>query len=139
VGLPWRLFVANPTGEPADDGVFINPELFEPSRVGESAEEGCLSLPGIKGQVRRPVSIGIRALDLDGVPFERTAEGLEARIWQHEFDHLNGVLIIDKMTQIDRRAAQKTLRQWEKEFEAAQDKSPTFRLGSASRPSKAKG
>lgn len=113
VGLPWRLFVANATGEPADDHVYINPVLSEPSRKLEDYEEGCLSLPGINGHIRRPLGISIEALDLQGQLVRRSAEGLEARIWQHETDHLDGVLILDRMTPLDRMAVQQALRDLE--------------------------
>jgi peptide deformylase len=113
VGLPWRLFVANPTGEPADDRVYINPVLSQPSRKLEDYEEGCLSLPGINGHIRRPIGITIEALDLQGQPVCRSAEGLEARVWQHETDHLDGVLILDRMPPMDRMASQNALRELE--------------------------
>lgn len=113
VGLPWRLFVANPTGEPENDLVFINPTLSHPSRESEDREEGCLSLPNVNGQIRRPVAVTITAQDLAGKTFTLEGTGLPARIWQHEYDHLDGVLIIDKMTRIDRLANRDALRQLE--------------------------
>lgn len=102
VGLSWRLFVACPTGKPEDDRVFINPRLSAPSDELEEMEEGCLSLPEINAVVTRPASITIEATDLDGNPFTLTEEGLPARVWQHEYDHLEGVLIIDKQNDADR-------------------------------------
>jgi peptide deformylase len=113
VGLSWRLFVANPTGEPQDDAIYVNPVLSSPSRQVEDAEEGCLSLPRITAEIRRPRAITLDALDLEGRPIHTTAEGFEARIWQHEMDHLDGVLILDRMTPIDRMANQKLLRELE--------------------------
>ncbi len=113
VGLDWRLFVANPTGDPADDRVFINPRLTDPSREQDEQDEGCLSLPGINGQVRRPRRITITAIDLDGRPFTLTSDQLPARIWQHECDHLDGILIIDRMPRIERMANREALRQLE--------------------------
>ena len=115
VGLPWRLFVTNPTGEPQDDLVFINPTITAPSRESEDREEGCLSLPNVNGQIRRPVAVTITAQDLNGQTFTLEATGLPARVWQHEYDHLDGVLIIDKMTRIDRLANREALRQLEEE------------------------
>jgi peptide deformylase len=114
VGLRWRLFVANPTGEPGDDRVFINPLLRDPSLQQDEAEEGCLSLPDIRAPIRRPTHVTVEATDLEGQRFALTGEGLPARIWQHEFDHLNGVLIIDRMTPIDRMANRKLIRELEK-------------------------
>lgn len=109
VGLPWRIFVANPTGEPGDDRVYINPTLT--TAGGNAArEEGCLSLPEVTVEVIRPEHATIRATNLDGESFEESAGDLLARIWQHEYDHLDGVLIIDKMSPIDRMANKRALR-----------------------------
>src|SRR5262245_40675031 len=94
VALPYRLFVANISGdaEHADEEhVFINPEIL--SRQGTvEAEEGCLSLPALYGQVRRSENVVVSAFDLDGNEFEMTLEDLPARVIQHETDHLDGVL-----------------------------------------------
>jgi peptide deformylase len=124
VGLNWRMFVADvPEGEKrtasgelpsATPGpvVYINPVLSKPTGPVEPYEEGCLSLPDIRGDVLRPPVITITALDVEGNPFTHTATGLLARCWQHEVDHLDGVLIIDKMTQpyrLKNRAAIKEL------------------------------
>lgn len=116
VALPWRLFVANPTGDPVDDAVFINPVLLHPGRELADEEEGCLSLPDIRGVVRRPQSMTIRALDLEGRAIETSSDGLPARIWQHETDHLDGIMIIQRMTGIDRLANRRVLRSLESGF-----------------------
>jgi peptide deformylase len=113
VGVSWRLFVANPTGEPADDLVFVNPVLTNPSSATEDHEEGCLSLPHINAIIRRPRAITITAMDLNGRTFSLAAEGLPARIWQHEYDHLDGILILDRMLKIDKLANREALRQLE--------------------------
>ncbi len=115
VGLNWRLFVACPTGDPKDDRVFINPVLSRPSRDLEEYEEGCLSLPDIRGQIRRPKGIAITALDLQGEEITLEAEDLAARVWQHETDHLDGVLIIDRMNELDRMANKKRLKELREE------------------------
>lgn len=117
VGISWRMFVANATLEPQDDLVFINPVLVNPGRKLTDAEEGCLSLPEIRGEVRRPQEITIQALDIDGRPFEMTADDLSARIWQHETDHLDGVMIIDRMPPGDRMACKRQLRAMEQEYQ----------------------
>lgn len=104
VGLDWRMFVANPTGqEGPDDRIYINPSLSAASQQTERMEEGCLSLPDIRGSITRPLAITISATNLDGQPFTETDDHLLARIWQHEYDHLDGVLILDKMTPQDLR------------------------------------
>jgi len=104
VGLSWRLFVSNPTAEPEDDRVFINPKLSSPSPDTHTHEEGCLSLPHIHGDITRPVRITIDALDENGRPFQLTSDELPARVWQHEIDHLDGILILDRMPAIDKVA-----------------------------------
>lgn len=126
VGLGIRLFVcdvpAHP-GEPEIDGVAlgtagpivcINPEIVDPSDERSPFEEGCLSLPGLRGDVIRPEVVTLRALDADGKPFEIRGGGLLARCWQHEADHLDGVLIIDRMTQMSRLRVRRKLRELER-------------------------
>ncbi|MFM9959139.1 MAG: peptide deformylase [Phycisphaerales bacterium] len=126
VGLSWRLFVCHvPANEERALGVepqqatpapqvYINPVLSDMSRDLVSYEEGCLSLPEIKGDVRRPSEITITALDLNGQRFTHRATGLLARCWQHEVDHLDGVLIIDKMSQVHRMRNRLAIRALEK-------------------------
>jgi len=116
VGLPWRMFVSNTTGEADDDLVFINPHLTEPSRELDELEEGCLSIPEVRGMIHRHSRITIQAMDAEGEPFALTGEGLPARVWQHEHDHLDGVLIIQRMTPIDRMANKRQLKLLEEEY-----------------------
>jgi len=116
VGLDWRIFVANATGEPADDQVFINPRLSNPSEEWGPHEEGCLSIPNVNAEIRRPLGITIEALDIDGKPFTLTSDELPARIWQHETDHLDGILILDRMNPMDKLACRRTLKQLEGEY-----------------------
>ncbi|MFG0329008.1 MAG: peptide deformylase [Phycisphaerales bacterium] len=114
VGLSWRLFVAN-SGEEGDvDRVYINPALSQPEGPLESLEEGCLSLPDIRGEVRRPVAITIEATDLNGDRFEMRDDGLLARVWQHEFDHLDGTLIFDRFSQLTKLATRRQIRDLER-------------------------
>jgi len=77
--------------------VLINPEVVKSSKKLVIDEEGCLSFPQLYGQVERPGSVRVRAQDIDGKTKEWNATGLEARVIQHELDHLNGVLFIDKL------------------------------------------
>ena len=93
VDLPLRLFVINSAGDPeeGEELVFINPVISQPEGQAES-EEGCLSIPGIQVNIRRPESVCIRAQDLEGNPFEIESEGFPSRVWQHECDHLDGLL-----------------------------------------------
>ncbi len=110
VGLPWRLFVTNAPDIDPVDRVFVNPRVTLGRGAIEAKEEGCLSLPGINVQVRRPVEAEVTATDLAGRPFTMQAEGMLARIWQHENDHLDGVMIIDRMGTMDRLATRKLLK-----------------------------
>lgn len=112
VGIPIRMFVMNATEEPKDDLVFVNPVISENEGSGE-AEEGCLSIPEVRVQVRRPRGCRIDAMDLAGNPIAFVGEELLARIWQHETDHLNGVLIIDRMGPGDKIATRKLLKDLE--------------------------
>lgn len=101
VGLPYRLFIINPTGDPDEkeqEHVFLNPEIF--SRKGsEEGEEGCLSLPDLYGSVPRADQIVVSAFDLSGQEFEMTLKELPSRVVQHEYDHLDGVLFIDRVNE----------------------------------------
>lgn len=115
VGLPWRMFVANPTGEPEDDRVFINPTLHDPGTHSAAREEGCLSLPRVFGEITRPTAIAITATDEHGESFTLTSDELPARVWQHEYDHLDGVLILDRMRPIDKMANRRILKELEAE------------------------
>jgi len=96
VGMDKRIFVVDPEPERKKPLIFINPEII--SKEGRAvSEEGCLSLPGMAGQVSRAESIVVRAMDIKGKSIELRADGLFARIIQHELDHLNGVLFVDKL------------------------------------------
>ena len=123
VGLNLRLFVMNPTPDPANDRVFINPELLE-AEGSEEDEEGCLSLPGISAKVIRDKTLRIRAKDLKGNEIDQKASGYEARVWQHEFDHLNGTLIIDRMGMVAKMGAKKQLRELEEKFTSGSAATP---------------
>jgi peptide deformylase len=118
VGLRRRIVVANPTGEPDGDITVVNPLIVEQEGTAE-AEEGCLSLPGLYHKIRRSARVLIRAYDLDGNEVEFEAEGLNARMWQHEVDHLNGVLIVDRLSRVGRMAVGRTLKDLERQFERA--------------------
>ena len=115
VGHNVRIFVMNHTGEPADDHVYVNPQLLE-AEGSEEGEEGCLSLPGINANIVRDKTIRIVATDLEGKPIDEKATGYLARVWQHEFDHLNGTLITDRMGTVAKMAAKKTLKELEEEY-----------------------
>lgn len=75
----------------------VNPEITHVAAETEVKEEGCLSLPEIFGDVRRPVAIRVKFQDLSGKPMQLELEGMDARVVQHEYDHLNAVLFIDRI------------------------------------------
>lgn len=117
VGVPLRVFVYNWTDDEGVlwRGVAINPELWiTPTAPGEADEdddsEGCLSLPGERFPVIRAQRAILRAVDLDQKPYEIAAEGWLARIFQHEFDHLNGVLYVDRLEEGYDRAVAKVIK-----------------------------
>jgi len=110
----WRMFVTNSRQEGDTDRVYINPVLREVGGDWEVREEGCLSIPDIVGDVRRPTAVTIEALDLDRNAFVMTSDDFLARVWQHEFDHLNGTLIIDRFTQVSKLATRKAVKALEK-------------------------
>jgi peptide deformylase len=109
VGVNLRLFVMNHTGEPADDRVVVNPTLtpLEGELVGE---EGCLSIPDVRIDVLRADAMRLDAFDLEGSPFSVTSSGWETRVWQHENDHLDGILLTDRMGFSDKVRYRKKLK-----------------------------
>ncbi len=118
VGVSKRIFVTvGESEEGGDERIFINPKFLVVDGVLSSHEEGCLSLPDIRGSVRRQPHVIIEAMGLNGELFTMESSEWIARCWQHEVDHLDGVLIIDRMSPIDRLINRKRLRA----LEAAQE------------------
>jgi peptide deformylase len=101
------VFQAGPDGEPT---ALVNPEVEWLSAESAVAEEGCLSLPGVSMDVERPLYARFSGRDVAGEPIAIEAAGLEARVLQHEIDHLDGVLILDRTTREQRKAALRALR-----------------------------
>lgn len=113
VGLAKRLFVVQ-----LEDGkalTFINPELIATSPELSDYEEGCLSIPGAYAELSRPAAVNLQAYNERGRPFRLEAEGLLARVIQHELDHLNGVLFTDRLSE---RVRERVLKQYEKRMRA---------------------
>ncbi len=112
VGILRRLLVfqAGPDSEPT---ALVNPEVEWLSDEVVVAEEGCLSLPRVSMDVERPLHARFSGLDVDGEPVRLEASGLEARVLQHELDHLNGVLILDRAPRAQRKGALRALREGE--------------------------
>jgi peptide deformylase len=107
VGSLYRLFITEVAGD--KPRVFVNPEILETSLEQVSYEEGCLSIPGIEAEVVRPQRVRVQAWNEKGRPFTLDAEDLLARVVQHEYDHLNGVLFIDR---IDPKKRERLVRQF---------------------------
>ena len=116
VGRLERLFVVHvPDDEPR---VFINPRIVAASPEEGPWEEGCLSIPGVYADVNRPLEITVEALDSGGNPFRMDADGLLARVIQHEHDHLDGVLFIDHLSRRRRERLLKHYRVPEASFQS---------------------
>jgi len=107
VGSLYRLFITEVGGD--KPRVFVNPEILETSLEQVSYEEGCLSIPGVEADVLRPQRVRVQAWNEKGRPFTLDAEDLLARVVQHEYDHLNGVLFIDR---IDPKKRERLVRQY---------------------------
>ncbi|MCL2804659.1 MAG: peptide deformylase [Treponema sp.] len=109
IGIMKRIFVVHI--EDDEERVFINPSLLETSLKTVKFEEGCLSIPGVYTDVVRAESIKLQAWNEKGRPFTIEANGLLARVMLHEYDHLEGVLFLDHLTEIKRK---KLLEKYEK-------------------------
>ncbi|MFT4034970.1 MAG: peptide deformylase [Patulibacter sp.] len=108
VGRPIRLFVYREEGD-GEARAVVNPVVEPITDETDVLDEGCLSIPGIHVPVERPVAVRLRGHQLDGTELDTEIHGFTARIVQHEHDHLNGVLILDRTTPEARRAALKEL------------------------------
>jgi len=109
IGISYRIFIVRydrivpppPEGEPfppAEVGIFINPRFVKSAKRRVEMDEGCLSVRGIYGKTQRHNRATVEAFDADGVRFERGGGGILAQIFQHETDHLNGILFVDHAT-----------------------------------------
>jgi len=98
----------------------VNPEIVKLSRDMEEGVEGCLSIPGYTGDVERHVTVELKALDHSGKPIKLKARGYLARVFQHEIDHLDGILFIDKMGTIAKLSSRGMLKEFEQDFKKCQ-------------------
>lgn len=123
VGLPLRFFIMNPSGEPEnteDELVLINPMIL--NRKGNVVgEEGCLSLPGLYGDVRRAEEIVVEAFDLSGQGIRAELQELPARVVQHEYDHIEGMLFIDRVSEQQQREIEEKLPPFRADYQARRD------------------
>ena len=102
VGIARRVAVVDTGGDTPQPLVLVNPTIVHRGEETETAEEGCLSIPEIFGDVERPVSIIVEATDRSGAPFRLETSGYQARAIQHEVDHLDGVLFLDHLSAVKR-------------------------------------
>jgi peptide deformylase len=110
VGIPHRLLVYRVEHE-SPVNALVNPEILWTSKDTEVMEEGCLSLPSVHVDVERPIHVRVRGSDEQGDEVLIEASGLEARVLQHEIDHLDGVLILDRTSRDQRKQAMRSLRE----------------------------
>lgn len=122
VGWPFRFILIKPTPEPGHAEAFINPVII--ARKGKVVEEeGCLSLPGVFAKVKRAEKVRVRATRPDGEEVEMESEGVVARGWQHEIDHLDGGLFVDRLGPTARIVIAGQLRELERKYrEVSADK-----------------
>ncbi|MBN1590256.1 MAG: peptide deformylase [Pirellulales bacterium] len=124
VDLPYRLFAVNFEGDQAikeQEFVFLNPVITNRSGMDE-AEEGCLSFPGIYAPVRRPNKVTLTAFDLSGNEIHLELEGLPARAVQHETDHLDGVVFVDRLSPTNEMAVREPLESLARQFAGEQQR-----------------
>jgi peptide deformylase len=111
VGVSQRIIVIDPHEEGVEGFALINPVILESSKDLDRGEEGCLSIPGVKDVVERPFAVVAEGQNPDGTVRKIEAKGLLARILQHEVDHLNGILFIDRLSPLKRKLV---LAKWQK-------------------------
>src|SRR5262249_26287631 len=124
VFLPYRIVLLHPAGDPQQrdrEEVLLNPVILERKGVIEG-EEGCLSFPGLYQKIRRAKTVRVQAYNLRGEVIDKFVSELEARLWQHEVDHLDGILFIDKMGTIARLASRNALKEFEQDYQRGQEK-----------------
>ena len=120
IGVPLRLFIISLDGNRESVKVFINPDVV---LIGDldAVEEGCLSVPNVYTKIRRYKKCKVTAADLDGKKFTEQAEGLYARVLQHENDHINGVTIVSRMGQAAKIAHRRQLKKLREQQEQKQE------------------
>ena len=112
IGLSLRIYVASATGKREDTKVSINP-VFSDEHGNEEGEEGCLSLPDIRAKINRATALRVEALDENGQPFAENLPDYPARIMQHENDHLDGILLLDRMSPVAKLANRRKIKDLE--------------------------
>ncbi|SOV13942.1 peptide deformylase [Plasmodium gaboni] len=129
VNISKRIIVWNALYEKRkeeNERIFINPSIVEQSLVKVKLIEGCLSFPGIEGKVERPSIVSISYYDVNGCKHLKILKGIHARIFQHEFDHLNGVLFIDKLTQMEKKKVRAKLNELIRDYKNTHSEEPAL-------------
>ncbi|SOV14027.1 peptide deformylase [Plasmodium sp. gorilla clade G2] len=129
VNISKRIIVWNALYEKRkeeNERIFINPSIVEQSLVKVKLIEGCLSFPGIEGKVERPSIVSISYYDVNGCKHLKILKGIHARIFQHEFDHLNGVLFIDKLTQMEKKKVRAKLNELIRDYKNTHSEEPAI-------------
>ena len=120
VGVMQRILVANLSGDPkrrGEEQVFLNPRIVKRSGT-MLEEEGCLSLPGLSAKIKRAAEVSVEWLDPDGKEYSAEVDTLAAKLFQHEIDHLDGILMIEKMSAADLKQWKPLLKEMEEDFKA---------------------
>jgi peptide deformylase len=115
VGISRRVIVVDVNEEGSHPFALLNPRIVESGQRSEKGEEGCLSIPGVSAMVERPMTVVVEGLDRDGKPMRMEADGMLARCLQHEIDHLDGVLFIDRIGPLKRNMLLKKYRKLQAE------------------------
>ncbi len=115
-GVPMRLFIVSLDGSKENVRAFVNPTVIPAGELA-AVEEGCLSVPGIYTKIRRYKECEVTATDLDGNEFTEQAEGLYARALQHEYDHIEGMTIVNRMGQTARIAHRRQLKKLQEQHQ----------------------
>jgi peptide deformylase len=123
VGLKKRILVLNPTGEREDDLTLINPTIVGYAGDKTRFDEGCLSFPDIYAEVERPARCTVKAFSVEGDPIEQEYDDFVSRIVQHEHDHLEGVLLVDRMSPADKVRNKVALEELVEDYKASKARS----------------
>lgn len=119
VGINLRVMVYNPNPRTRDEEtVFVNPRIMNYGKEQDYKAEGCLSFPRIKGPVQRPTWVEVEAVDWDGNPFQRRIDGFEARLFLHEYDHLDGIVFTDRLGEASKKKVEPDLEFFIKDFQS---------------------
>ncbi|MFH1615277.1 MAG: peptide deformylase [Planctomycetota bacterium] len=116
IGIPLQIFVVSADVAQNSEQVYINPTVTGSGQL-DVMEEGCLSVPGVQGKIRRYSKCTVTATNMEGKQFTEHAEGLLAKVLQHEYDHLQGMLIINKMSQLAKMTVRKRLKELRQIYE----------------------